>query len=178
MRRVLEEEQLLLRPLVARDAGELFLLTDQHREYLRRNMTWVDRTQAISDVSYYILSLNGFWKAGITYGIFEGEVLTGTVGFHHSDHRNDRTEIGYWLAPPFQGRGLATKAVRMALDAAFRFTSVNRVEAKINPENRASVRVVEKLNFTLEGVEREGIKFQKVYRDHRLYSLLKREWHS
>ena len=93
MRRILHDGELSLRPLVARDAGELFLLTDLHRHELRKFMNWVDQTTAISDVTYYILSLDGFWKAGISYGIFEEHRLLGTIGFHHADFRNERAEI-------------------------------------------------------------------------------------
>ena len=120
MRRVLTDGDLVLRPLVARDAGELFMLADAHRTTLRRFMTWLDRTTAVADVSFYILNLDGFWKNGLTYGIFQDDTLLGTVGFHNADHRNDKAEIGYWLAPPYQGRGYARRAVASAVDAAFR----------------------------------------------------------
>lgn len=173
MRRTLSHGDITLRPLVARDAGDLFMLVEQHRAVLRKYMNWVDTTTAAADVNYYILSLDGFWKSGLSYGvIIEGE-MAGTVGFHHADLRNDRTEVGYWLAPPFQGRGLAGRAVDLALDAAFQFTSVNRIDAKVNPENKASIKLLEKLGFVYEGLEREGIKFGSEYRDHRIYSLLR-----
>ena len=173
MRRILHDGELSLRPLVARDAGELFLLTDRHRNELRKFMNWVDSTTAISDVTYYILSLDGFWKSGISYGIFEDHRLHGTIGFHHADVRNERTEIGYWLAPPCHGRGLGTRALKLAVEAAFQYTSVYRIEAKIQAPNLSSVRIVEKLGFQLEGVERGGVKFGSEYRDHRVYSLLR-----
>jgi ribosomal-protein-serine acetyltransferase len=175
MRRVLDDGEVVLRPLVVRDAGELFLLCDKHRALLRPTMTWVDRTTAIADMKYYILTLDGFWKAGITYGIFENGELMGTVGFHHSDMRNDKTEIGYWLAPPCHGRGLGTRCVRLALEAAFRFTSVNRIEAKIQPDNKPSIKLIEKLGFVFEGRERQGIKFAQEYKDHMVYSLLRQD---
>ena len=155
MRRVLTDDDLVLRPLVARDAGELFMLADAHRANLRRFMTWLDRTTAVADVSFYILNLDGFWKSGLTYGIFLEETLMGTVGFHNADHRNDKVEIGYWLAPPYQGRGYAGRAVTLAVDAAFRFTSIHRLEAKICPTNATSLKLIERLGFQREGMERQ-----------------------
>lgn len=176
MRRNLSDGEVVLRPLVVRDAGELFMLADSHRAYLRQFMTWVDKTTAVADVNYYILTLDGFWKAGIAYGVYEGESLKGTVGFHHADMRHDKAEIGYWLSPNAQGRGLGTRAVRLALEAAFQFTTVNRIEARISPSNLASIRLVEKLGFQPEGLERQGIKFgADDYRDHRMFSLLRGE---
>ena len=52
MRRVLNAGDLVLRPLVARDAGELFMLADAHRKALGQFMTWLDRTKAVADVSF------------------------------------------------------------------------------------------------------------------------------
>ena len=173
MRRKLSHGDITLRPLVARDAGELFMLVEEHRSALRKYMNWVDRTTAAQDVNYYILTLDGFWKSGLTYGVVVENELAGTVGFHHSDLRNDRTEIGYWLAPPFHARGIGSRAVDLALDAAFQFTSVNRVDAKVQSCNKASVKLLEKLGFQFEGIERGGIKFGNEYRDHRIYSLLR-----
>ena len=175
MRRVLNAGDLVLRPLVARDAGELFMLADAHRKALGQFMTWLDRTKAVADVSFYILNLDGFWKSGLTYGIFRQDTLMGTVGFHNADHRNDKAEIGYWLAPPYQGRGYATRAVGLAVDVAFRFTSIHRLEAKICPTNASSIKLIERLAFQREGLERQGLKFHTGYRDHYVYSLLRHE---
>lgn len=176
MRRVLDDGDIVLRPLVARDAGELFLLAESYRADLRKYMTWVDRTKAVADVNFYILSLDGFWKAGHTFGVFQDDLIMGTVGFHNGDHRNEKVEVGYWLAPPFQGKGLASRAVRLAIDAAFKFTAVHRIEAKICPSNKASMALVKKLGFQLEGLERQGIKFGDDFRDHHVFSVLRNEW--
>ena len=173
MKRKLSVDGLTLRPLVARDAGELFLLCDQHRTVLRRTMTWVDKTMAIADMSFYIASLDGFWKTGLTYGILEDETLIGTVGFHETVMRNRKTEIGYWLAPPYHGRGIATRAIKCAIDAAFLYTDINRIQAKIQPTNLASLKVIKKLGFSYEGLEREGVKTKDSYWDHKVFSLLR-----
>lgn len=175
MRRLLADDALVLRPLVARDAGELYMLLDRHRDLLSRYMNWLPQTRSANDLNFYILKLDGFWRSGITYGIFENDQMLGTVGFHQSDHRNSRTEVGYWLAPPFHNRGIGTRSVRLALETAFNLTDVHRIEAKIQPDNRASIRLVEKLGFQFEGLEREGVRFDSGYRDHRIYSLLRGE---
>lgn len=164
-----------MRPLVGRDAGELYLLVDEHRQELSRWLPWVPATRAVADSSFYILSLTGFWKTGLSYGVFENEHLAGTVGFQHGDERNNRVEIGYWLAPPFQRRGLATRALRLILRAAFEHTALHRVAARVQPENTRSIALLKKLGFQREGIERQGLKFPEGYRDHEVYSLLRSE---
>jgi ribosomal-protein-serine acetyltransferase len=167
---------LLLRPLVARDAGELYMLVDAHPRELARWLPWVTATRAVADSSYYIMSLTGFWKSGLAYGVFENGQLVGTVGFQHGDERNQTVEIGYWLGTPFQGKGLATRALRLALKAGFEHTAVHRVAARVQLDNRPSIALLEKLGFQFEGVERQGIKFGDGRPDHRVYSLLRPEF--
>ena len=166
----------MLRPLVGRDAGELFLLVDAHRQELGRWLPWVPYTKAVADSNFYILSLTGFWKSGLAYGIFEGQELVGTLGFQHGDERNEKIEVGYWLAPTYHRRGLATRALRLALKAAFEHTTVFRVVARVQLHNTPSIGLLEKSGFLFEGVERQGMKFSDGRKDHRIYSLLRTEF--
>lgn len=163
----------MLRPLVARDAGEMYLLLDSHRKALGLWLPWVEKTSGISDITFYILSLTGFWKSGLSMGVFWHSELAGTVGFQRGEERNSRVEIGYWLAPPFQGQGIASRAVGIAVEAAFRDTKVHRIEARVQPANRRSVSLLERAEFHFEGVERGGIRFSDGFRDHRIYSRLR-----
>ena len=56
-------------------------------------------------------------------------------------------EIGYWIAKPFWGKGYATEAGRMILEAAQEHLGVKRIKASVYTDNPASLRVLEKLGF-------------------------------
>jgi len=56
-------------------------------------------------------------------------------------------EIGYWTAKPFWGKGYATEAGRMILEAAQEHLGVKRIKASVYTDNPASLRVLEKLGF-------------------------------
>ena len=60
-------------------------------------------------------------------------------------------EIGYAVAPAWQGRGLATAAVGEMLREAYAADDVDAVIAHTLPEHNASVRVLEKAGFAAEG---------------------------
>jgi RimJ/RimL family protein N-acetyltransferase len=60
------------------------------------------------------------------------------------------TEIGYWLAKRWWGKGIMTEAVRAVCDYAFQELGVHRVTAGIFAGNARSARVLEKAGFTLE----------------------------
>ena len=162
-----------LKPLVARDAGELYLLVSENRKGLGMYMPWVHNTQSIADMSFYIASLTGFWEGGHTYGIYTQEELRGTIGFHAGSRRHHCCDVGYWLTPSSQGKGLGSRSLALALEVVFEHTDVYRMVARIDPKNSASIGLVKKFGFQLEGIARGGSRFGKEYRDHQVFSLLR-----
>ena len=57
--------------------------------------------------------------------------------------------IAYYIGRPFWGRGFATEAATTFVQHGFDTLGLRRIVAGINAENAASIRVVEKLGFTL-----------------------------
>lgn len=60
------------------------------------------------------------------------------------------TEIGWWLARAYWGRGLAIEAARLALQDGFERAGLQKIAAVAMPANRASLRVMEKLGMKYE----------------------------
>jgi len=79
------------------------------------------------------------------------DLCIGMVNYHHREARNARLEIGYILAPGQQGRGLMTEAVAALVTYCLEDLAVHRIEALIHPDNVASIRLVERLDFRCEG---------------------------
>ena len=59
--------------------------------------------------------------------------------------------IGYWTAPETQGKGLATRAVRLLSRWALQHAEVIRIEALLDPCDVASRRVGENSGFQPDG---------------------------
>lgn len=76
----------------------------------------------------------------------------GAVGLHPlQDVFRRNCEMGYWLARPYWGKGIMSRAVRQAALRAFDILpEVHRVYARPYGSNLASQRVLEKAGFTLE----------------------------
>jgi RimJ/RimL family protein N-acetyltransferase len=55
--------------------------------------------------------------------------------------------IAFYLARPYWGRGLATEAGQAFVAHGFNQVGLSRIEAGINADNKASIRVIEKLGF-------------------------------
>lgn len=83
--------------------------------------------------------------------------------------------IGYWVSERFAGRGITPTAVALATDVCFRELGLHRMEICIRPENRASLRVVEKLGFRYEGLRRRFIHIAGDWRDHYAFALVREE---
>lgn len=81
-------------------------------------------------------------------------------------------EIGYWLLSSHRGRGIATDAVRVTRDWCFDAIGMTRLQAGIQPDNHASIAVVERLGFTREGLLRSWDKLHGVLHDEWMFSLL------
>jgi ribosomal-protein-alanine N-acetyltransferase len=99
----------------------------------------------------------------------------GTLGFHHWDRRNRHVEIGYDLSPQYWGSGYMREAARAALDFAFPWMQVHRVEAMVHVENTRSIRLAEALGFAREGCLRGNFYRDGRYHDHYLYARLENE---
>lgn len=79
--------------------------------------------------------------------------------------------IGYWVAQHVAGRGITPTAVALATDHCFTALGLHRVEVNIRPENRPSLRVVEKLGFRDEGLRERYLHIQGAWCDHRTFAL-------
>ena len=84
--------------------------------------------------------------------------LVGDVGLSRHEGEPGVIKVGYTIAPPFQGRGYATEAVRALVGYAFDVLGSEVVRAYASAENISSIRVAEKAGLRLvEKIEhREG----------------------
>ena len=73
--------------------------------------------------------------------------LVGFGGFKGPPSSDAVVEIGYAIAPAFQGRGLATDAVAQMLQRAFADPSIRAVDAHTLGHANPSTRVLEKSGF-------------------------------
>jgi ribosomal-protein-alanine N-acetyltransferase len=108
----------------------------------------------LDEMSKVALFRPGEWSQ---IGIAEpaGSTLLGDIGLYLSGNTR-HAEIGFTLARFAQGRGLATAAVREAVQLVFRFTTVDRVLGITDARNHASIGVLERVGMHRQG-ERTAI---------------------
>ena len=89
---------------------------------------------------------------------------------------NFKADIGYVVARPFWGRGIATEAGRSVVEWALLQEGIYRVWALCDTENVASARVLEKVGMGREGLLRRNILHPNVSnepRDSYCYAIVK-----
>ena len=83
--------------------------------------------------------------------------------------------IGYWVSEKCAGKGITPAAVALIVDYMFIRMGLHRAEIAIRPENKASLRIVEKLNFRHEGTKQRFIHIDGDWRDHEVFALTREE---
>lgn len=172
------EDGLVLRLLEPRHAEALFGLIDRNRESLGYWLAWVDATKSPDDLKIFIRSgLEDFAKGdGFRLGVWLYGELVGHIGLNYISQTFRCTELGYWLGAEHRGRGVMTKTCRHLCEYLFGDLKLNRIEIRCAETNLKSRAVPERLGFTLDGRLREMGYTRGGLVDHRVYSLLKREW--
>jgi ribosomal-protein-serine acetyltransferase len=84
--------------------------------------------------------------------------------------------IGYWLAAPWQGKGIMTTACAALIDHAFKELKLHRVEIRCATGNARSRAIPERLGFVKEGVIRQGEWVNDRFLDLAVYGMLATDW--
>lgn len=100
----------------------------------------------------------------------------GIISLEKVDHENKNAMLGYWLGRKYWGKGFMSEAVKGILIFGFKTLKLHRIWANVYPENSASVRILQKSGFVLEGREREKFFKDGKWRDYLYYGLLKEEY--
>ena len=85
-------------------------------------------------------------------------------------------DIGWSLQSRYQGRGHASEASRELLNYAFAVRKLHRLTANCDANNRASVRIMEKLGMRREGHFVKSQKRDGEWIDCYTYAILREEW--
>lgn len=111
------------------------------------------------------------------WGIEIDGAIRGTIRLDWDrETRSRRGTIGYGLSETYWGQGVATEAVQEVVRYGFEELKLHRIAAWVFDNNPRSGRVLEKCGFTLEGADRQAVKWGDGWMDDRRYGILADEW--
>jgi RimJ/RimL family protein N-acetyltransferase len=108
------------------------------------------------------------------FAIADDKEAIGSIGLMIGEEVHRFTaEMGYWLAEPFWSKGIMSEAVLRFSEFAFEKFALNRIFAEPFKQNTASVRVLEKAGFVLEGTLQASVFKDGKVLDQFLYAKIR-----
>ncbi|MFH9137891.1 GNAT family N-acetyltransferase [Streptomyces sp. NPDC017524] len=174
----LGDDRAELCPLEIWQAEELLAHMDRARELVD---AWIPLASTVTDLDSARALLQRYAEkqaadTGRLYGIRLDGVLVGAVLFRIFDAESGNCEIGVWLEPAAQGRGLITRAAERLIDWAVHERGMHRVEWVASAANTRSIAVAKRLGMTRDGVLRQSHVHRGVRHDSEIWSVLAPEW--
>ena len=165
--------RVFLRQPAASDETELVALTRASR---RLHHPWV--SPPLDGVSFQMflararrpnaLALLACGGGGAILGVFSlSEIVRGAL---------QGAYLSYYVGAPYARQGYMTEGMELLLRHAFRNLRLHRLEANIQPGNVASIALVKRCGFALEGFSPRYLKIRNRWRDHERWALLAEDW--
>ncbi len=99
----------------------------------------------------------------------------GSIGLHpQNDIYSRNAELGYWLAEPFWGQGIVTRAVKEMVEYGFNTWEIDRIFARPFHTNLASQRVLMKAGFIKEAEFSKSLFKNGEYYDELVFAVRRR----
>ena len=158
----------MLRPSRATDAAAIREVYSEPD--IRHWMGWGAELPDDAEAKANIARSETAWEYG-TWAVLriadaDSDAVVGGINLRFGEHNT--AEISYFLRTSARGRGLATRAVQLAVRWAFEELGIERIELRVHPDNASSRRVAERVGFAREGVERasrawpDGTRFDSI----------------
>lgn len=158
-----------LRSFRYEDAADLARLADNRKVWLQLRDAF-PHPYRLADARRFLDSHVGLLPETVLALEVDGG-FAGSVGLKlGADVERVSAEIGYWVAEPYWGRGIATAALTAATRWAFASFPLSRLYAVPFARNAASCRVLEKAGYLLEGTMRRSAVKQGEVLDQLLYA--------
>lgn len=150
----------------------VFDIIDRNRDEFRPWLEWADFVKKPEDEKGVLEND----KKSPEWFILWNNKIVGRIGFVHLSKSNNHGEIGYWLDKSVSGHGIMTESFKLIEKYAFEKWGFNRIELKIDPENKKSLGVAKRMDFKKEGILRQEHYINGKYKDIFLFSKLKSEY--
>jgi len=172
------DNNILLRTYEVADAQELFDAVNHSRKHLNPWLEWVSKTtkpeHSLQFIQLSIHQLNT--QEALALGIFENDKIIGGIGMHQWDQETKRAQVGYWLCPEYEGKGIISRSMIKFVEFLFDKIGLNKIEIHFLQSNKRSAKVAARMGFKVEGIIRQSIMRNGMPEDVVIAGLLKGEW--
>ena len=92
------------------------------------------------------------------------------------NHPGQYVDLGFRFYKREWGKGYATEALKTVFDFLFNNLNKHRIIGSVDPDNKRSISLMERLGFRKEGHFKESLLFKGKWVDDVIYAMLKKEW--
>lgn len=167
---------LCLRAFEKKDAAAFAAMVRDTAMSADQSMDWChpDYTEAQALEWFAVCAQERAFQSAYEFGIFNKESgeLSGAAGINMIDRICRRCNLSYWVAPRWQGQGIATTVASALTQYAFSELQLFRVELVMAMTNLASRRVADKAGAQFEGLARHRLYLNGSSVDAAIYSLI------
>ncbi|NUP80806.1 MAG: GNAT family N-acetyltransferase [Nonomuraea sp.] len=158
-----------LSPLTLSDQDEFCSLVRASREL---HMPWMQLPTAAEEFQTWMHRFDDGTNLGFLIRVRETGEAAGTVNINSIIRgRYQGASVGYAAFAPSAGRGYMTDGLTLALRHAFTGLRLHRLEANIQPDNKASLALARRLGFRYEGLSPAYLYIDGAWRDHERWSI-------
>ncbi len=125
------------------------------KEWIKKNLK--DGRKKKPDEINFVIDING--------------EVAGGIGL--SEIKDHQAEVGYWVASKYRNKGIITLALRKVTKFGFEKIKLRRIYACVFSLNKASMKVLKKNGYKLEGILRKEIKKGNKLLDNHLFAKVK-----
>lgn len=175
MKAVLRGENFILRPF--RKGDEESLVRNINNEKIYRPTLRIPYPYTMNDAKKWIEECEKNDKEkenpnAVNFAIDANGEVVGGIGLSKIVKQH-KGELGYWLSENYWGKGIMTEAIKLIIEFGFKQLKLVRIYADVFPFNKASMKVLEKNGFKLEGILRKNtLKDGKYIDDYRFAKVL------
>jgi len=170
----LQTRRLILRAIAPDDAPLIFRMRRDGRvnRFIARG-DMQDMEAAESLVARTVSAFEARQGIGWAGVLKNSGAMIGTCGFNAIDYPNLRAEIGGELSADYWGRQLALEAVQAIVTFGLEAMNLHSIEARVSPQNRGAIYLMEHLGFRKEAHFKDRIFFNGTFSDMAVYTLIK-----
>ena len=176
---ILENERVLLRPLVQDDAVYLSAYVKEEPALWKYALTPITTEQEFEQYMATAVEARQL-KSAYPFIVFDKlqNKYVGSTRFYDIQLNNSTTQFGYtWYSESTWGTGLNEHCKFLLLQFAFETIGFERIEFRADNRNKRSIAAMQKIGCTVEGILRNHLPTSDgTRRDSIVLSMLKNEW--
>lgn len=170
----IKTKRLFLRKVNEHDLHQILLLRSNNDV-----MKYLDKKKAkdLNDAKDFLKMIDDSLDTGdgVLWGIElkkKPGLLVGYICYWRLVKEHYRAEVGYMLLPEFWNKGFMKEALSEVIIFGYNIMKLHRIEARINPRNKASASLLLSTGFIKEAYFKEDFYYDGKFGDTEVYSRL------